>query len=135
MPAERRSRTLGPPQTALAVLGCVIVTMLSTSTASAYRHAWTCNTASYNRCFDNTGTIYNPWFWSHAVMSATSDTICAKAITAAGNVRTPQACFNNSREVGACFSYNYPESHAYVYWGGAGTVREINGDANTQGCW
>ena len=118
---------------ALAVI-CGVGASFSASSAQGYKHYWSCDRTSYQQCYDYTGTRYNPWFWSHATMSATSDTICAKAVTAANNDRSPQACLNNSREVGACFSYNYPESWAYVYWGGAGTTRAINGDANTTSC-
>jgi hypothetical protein len=69
-------------------------------------------------------------------MSATSDQVCAKMITAAGNVRTAVngACANNTRTKYACYSGAGPAGLAYVYWAGAGSVREINGNRGSAYC-
>jgi hypothetical protein len=108
--------------------------LLTARSAEAYNHSWGCSAYAYVQCYDVTGTQYNPWVWVYAYMSATSDTICAKGITANNNVRSPQACLANSRAVGACFSGGLPETWAYVYWGGAGTLRAISGWTDTQVC-
>jgi hypothetical protein len=66
--------------------------LLTARSAEAYNHSWGCSAYAYVQCYDVTGTQYNPWVWVYAYMSATSDTICAKGITANNNVRSPQAC-------------------------------------------
>jgi hypothetical protein len=67
-------------------------------------------------------------------MSASSREVCAKAITAANNVRASTCNYYTTKAL-TCYSYNYPESWAYIYWGDPnGTIRNIDGRASTASC-
>ena len=117
---------------ALAVLLSVLASFVP-SGASGYVHRWSCQRTAYDPCRDYSGQRYNPWMWVYIRMYARSG-MCAKGVTAAGNLRSPQACVDGAYEVGACFDGRYPETWAYGYWGGSGTVRTIDGYANTDLC-
>jgi len=120
---------------ATSIAALALLVSIHTSAALAYTHSWSCGAASYVQCYDNAGQQYNPWAYVRASMVPNSSTICAKAITAAGNLRNPQACLSNTNLVAACLNPAfYPESWAYVYWGGPGTIRTINGYANSTNC-
>ena len=133
-----RARAL---EVAVAAITCLGVAATVADSAGAYTHGWSCYSYAASQCYDDAytrgGTQYNPWVYVHGYTAATSDTLCAKGITAAGNLRTPQACAYNVHDVAACFAGSgtgYPESWAYVYWNGSGTQRHIDGDANTVVC-
>jgi hypothetical protein len=114
-------------------LGAVAVA--ATPSAQAYTHGWSCARVSADPCYDTTGTTFNSWVFIHASMSATSSHVCAKGVTALGNVRQPETCQTGTTESSVCYvTGGTPDTHAFVYWDGPGTTRTINGDANTLVC-
>jgi hypothetical protein len=117
--------------TALCASLLIVLAVSLAPSAQAYIHVWSCQAASAVQCYDNSGQQYNPWAQVSASMSAVSNQVCAKAITAAGNIRTGSGCNFNTTARLSCFSYALPDSWAYVYWAGNGTVRTINGRADT----
>lgn len=114
---------------AAGVIACVVLA----SPAFAYQHHWSCNAAAGAQCFDTTGTQYNPWSEVDAFMQTTSDSVCAKGVTAAGSRRTSGTgdCSYFTTSHVSCFYSSSPDSQAYVYWSGPGTVRFIEGYAET----
>lgn len=102
-----------------------------TSSAEAYTHSWSCGAASGSQCYDNTGIRYNYWRGIYANMSAVSSTVCAKSITEHGNIKNGSGCNYNTTSRASCVDPGDPTNYAYVYWAGAGTIRQINGVAQT----
>ena len=103
--------------------------------SSGYAHDWSCVRGSANTCTDTTGQQYNSW---RQVVADMGDFIsvyevCAKGRTAAGNVRNGagNGCWNNTFYRQTCFYPETPQTEAYVYWGGSGGSRTINGNAQT----
>jgi hypothetical protein len=120
---------------AVVVIGVVCALGIS-SNASAYPHGWSCTAAAYSQCYDYSGTYYNPW---RGVAADIADNVrpgvCAKGITAAGNIRSGSGCSPNpAHSWRACFSGGTPETLAYVYWGGSGGSIYIAGRARTERC-
>lgn len=120
---------------ALVAVGALATCLVAAETAGAYGHGWSCNAASGSQCYDDAytrgGQQYNAWRSVIASMSATSAQVCAKGITAAGNIKIGSGCNNGTTNRTSCLNSDPPESWAYVYWAGTGTIRLINGAAQT----
>jgi hypothetical protein len=117
----------------LSVVACASVAV-SAPRAEAFVHNWSCSRVSADPCFDDSGQTFVAWVWVSAHTGATSDNICAKGRDHNGNPVPPQACQSNSHDVAVCFSDPVVETHAYVYWSGAGSTRQIDGKANNLSC-
>lgn len=98
----------------------------------AYGHTWGCTGwPAYERCNDYSGVQYNPWVAVRAFNGNVPPEICAKAITAAGNIRTGSGCSYCSSDRISSISGGTPDSWAYVYWGGWSGTQVITGNAST----
>lgn len=104
--------------------------------ANAYPHYWSCSNAyAASQCYDNAGQTYNPWRGVKIdVGDFTVPTVCAKGITAAGNIRSGSVCSFNTFQARACFSGPTPETLAYGYWNGGSGTRPVHGHAETSFC-
>jgi len=120
---------------AVAVVAALAGTAVVASPAQAYQHWWNCPTAySAGQCYDYSGTYYNPWEHITINVSNTSNHVCAKGVTAAGNIRS-SVCAVNTTTDGTCYTSASPETLAYGYWLDTYTgSRSISGTANTIGC-
>jgi hypothetical protein len=110
--------------------------LASAPSASAYGHTWSCSAAADgSQCYDYSGTIYNPWLGVYAyVYDYSLPSVCAKGITAAGNIRSGSGCMGGFYDR-ACFSGGSPSSWGYVYWDGIpGGYYPIEGHASTDSC-
>lgn len=121
-----------------AVLLAMLVAVLAPSSASAYVHNWGLSTGICNpwpsntRCTDNAGQTYNPWIQNSFGVSTEQAMyeVCAKAVTAAGNLRSTTTGSDNedycagggALTTGNTLSSSTPESKAYGYY-------NVNGDS------
>lgn len=106
------------------------LTVMMVTAAMAYTHGWSCSVSSAKICVDNVGQNYNSWERVDAGTEYAPE-LCAKARTQEQNTRSGSGCnygasFRSSNILGG-----YPASAAYVYWGGSGGARIINGFAST----
>lgn len=113
------------------------------SAAAAYSHSWSWGTspAACNpigpdtRCYDNQGATYNPWVvLGGGSYANTAPTVCAKSVTAAGNLRssvTGGYCNYNYGNVYVVLTSATPESRAYVYWANGSGTKFLAGTATT----
>ena len=130
-----RSNRLGVSIATLAVI--VGIGLLSASSATAYVHSWSCQSGSGGTCPDLSGQIFNPWLGLQAQMDPLRDVhqLCAKAVTAAGNLRSPapgySSCGYGIFLIGVCLISDTPDSQAYIYWDGPGGPYGIEGLAET----
>jgi hypothetical protein len=116
-PARRR-----PLSAALASTVAVLVALAIPATSSAYySHNMPCHETPYSQCFDTRGIIYNPWFDSQTSTDSGGSVpgICAKAITAAGNLKSGSGCATNTWQRTSYYATS-PDSQAYGYWGDNG---------------
>ena len=121
--------------------GCVAFVFalltLAPARAEGYVHTWNCASwYAYDQCFDLAGQRYNAWEYVqvdylNGIGGGTSvNGTCAKAITAAQNIRSGSGC-SSSLVHYANIAGGYPTSWAYVYWGGNGQVSNIGLRAGT----
>jgi hypothetical protein len=100
------------------------------ATANAATDHWVCNSYySAQRCYAGTG--YRSYVEVTNSMGARKSEVCAKGVTAAGNVRSGSGCNHNTIGRVSCFSGASPHSAAYVYWAGSGGPAGVIGDART----
>lgn len=126
-----RSSAVGRRCVGVAAIAAVALAMAAQS-ALAYTHTWTCNYASSAyTCYDYVGQTYNPWESVVAVIAYSRSEICAKAKTAAQNIRTGSGCNYNTTARTSNIAGGYPESVGYVYWAGSGSTISITGRAST----
>jgi len=122
---------IGRLHVAVVLLGAFALSgMVGVLAAHGYSHLWSCQGGSGSQCYDFSGQRYNRWIQSSNEIQEIKSEVCAKAITAAGNVRSGSGCNGNS--FGRISSYfPDPESQAYGYWGGSGNFQTNIGKANT----
>lgn len=119
----------------------VAVTMLllggaaaSAAPAQGFVHNWSCSSAaSAVQCYDYQGQQYVDWAQISAYTNVTVPNLCAKSITAAGNVRSNTCSSYTTLDI-TCYTYDLPESWAYVYWSGSGSNKAITGRADQAYC-
>ncbi len=102
--------------------------LLFADRAGAYSHTQSCNQPSAGVCWDFVGQTYNAWERIQNSMSggAVVSEVCAKGVTAAGNIRNGSGCSNNTSFRDSDIVGGTPESRAYAYWGGAGGSRAFS---------
>jgi hypothetical protein len=116
-----------PVKTLLAGAACMAMLVLSAialpSSADAYTHRWYCGPelmTSGARCFDNSGSAYNPWVEVQNNMwdGRTHPEVCAKGRTSDGNTRDggSSGCSYWSNYRKSCFGYELPQTQAYIYY-------------------
>lgn len=126
-----------PIRTLLSTLGLAFAgtALLAVQPATADTVTWACYSySSAQTCWAGTG--YRGY---KEVGNSTSDgggavtrsEVCAKAVTAAGNIRTGSGCSYNTWLRGSCLSSSSPNSAAYVYWAGSSSATNNNGWAYT----
>lgn len=114
----------------LAAFSAAVPLALSAERADAYEDFWGCsNSYSAQTCWSGAG--YHSWVVVAAAIGPSRAEICAKGVTAAGNVRSGSGCNYNTSTRGSGFSGGTPASAAYVYWAGSGSPTQINGSAGT----
>jgi hypothetical protein len=122
---------------AFAMVGAMLLGVMAVGVpqAHAFAHNWACNAASAVQCYDYEGQQYVDWAQVTASMDYVSSDVCAKSITAAGNVRA-NSCMHAVNYDITCYTSSTPDSWAYVYWAGAGSpsIRNINGRASQAFC-
>jgi hypothetical protein len=92
--------------------------------------SWSCpNYSSAQTCWAGTG--YRGYIEVVATLGATRSEVCAKAVTAAGNIRTGSGCQYNAFYRRSCLAGSSPNSAAYVYWAGSGSAINVYGQAAT----
>jgi hypothetical protein len=117
-------------------ISALVVSGAVATPSFAYTHSHGCDSWSPNdRCLDDgpSGyTLFNPWtsllFTTYGTYNS-SITTCAKAVTAAGNVRNPQYCASAMSASGSISAS--PDSRGYGYWNGTSGTRQVNGVYNT----
>jgi hypothetical protein len=121
-----------PPRVAAAVaITCItLVLSMGTGVARGYVHQWQCYSASASQCYDPTPCCHG-WIQVSNQTSVTKYEVCAKAVTAAGNIRTGSGCNLNTFGRSSCLAGETPSSTAYVYWAGTGIATYNNGYAFT----
>ena len=103
---------------------------LSAQRADAYADYWGCyNFYSAQTCWSGAG--YHSWTFVVAAIGPNRSEVCAKGVTAAGNVRSGSGCSYNTNGRTSLFSGGTPMSAGYVYWAGSGSPTQINGAAST----
>jgi hypothetical protein len=131
MTASRRKR-----QHMLLTLGVAVVaiTALPTARADAIYREWSCDgRGSGVPCGYYVAPQYYPWLYVGNRTDRVAGEVCAKAKTAADNVRSGSGCDYNVNSRASYMSSAYPESFAYIYWAGPGGPLGLFGDANTTG--
>jgi hypothetical protein len=89
--------------------------------AGAYTHTWDCYSyANAQKCYDPSPCCHS---WIEVQVALINDpryNVCAKAVTAAGNIRsaTNAMCGVNTDLHTTCLISETPSSTAYVYWAG-----------------
>ncbi len=96
----------------------------SASTAEAYFGWANCYTYSAQTCWVGNGYRGNIEVDAELWYTARSE-VCAKGVTAAGNIRTGSGCSYNTGVRDSYFSYHEPASAGYAYWAGSGSPYEI----------
>jgi hypothetical protein len=116
--------------TAAAIASVALLLSTSTGVASGYAHQWQCYSASAAQCYDPSPCCHG-WIQVSNRIPVTRYEVCAKAITAAGNIRTGSGCNFNTFGRSSCLTGETPSSTAYVYWAGTGIPTYNNGFAAT----
>jgi hypothetical protein len=128
-------------RSALALCAAALLSCVVASSAGAFSASWSCYRAASNHCTDPSGQ-YHSWIYTDGG-SATSPptvfpTLCVKAVTSAGNVRSTTSgnwCANNTTFVTRCLTSATPTSLGYVYWlGGTGTKSVAAGFSTSSVC-
>ncbi len=96
--------------------------------ADAYTHEWACYDGAYERCFDNSGRVFNPWHRMIATGQSKGG-YCVKGEASNGGIYQFECVANATSVVGRDCSA--PETHAYFY-SNQGLQIE-SGYANTEG--
>jgi hypothetical protein len=113
------------------VLALSLVLMASlfagTQAADAFIHSWSCSRQAGNHCTDPDTTPHGLIETDSGTTGGTFvNSLCTKAITAAGNIRSTTAgnwCDSNTTVVGRCLTGVDPSSYSYSYWeSGSGSV-------------
>lgn len=115
---------------ALAVIAVAASCAMFAQKAEAYSDLWSCSNAySAQTCYSGAG--YHSWQDVAAGIGPSRSEICAKGVTAAGNIRSGSGCNYNTNYRYSGFSGGTPTSAGYVYWAGSGSATDINGSAAT----
>jgi hypothetical protein len=77
------------------------------------------------------GSTYNPWRYVTVYVSKSSNYLCAKARTAAQNIRSGSGCDRNTTVRHTIIDGGQPESAAYSYWSDGSDVRSLGNRAGT----
>ncbi len=126
----RRFREKATPAEWLAMLSATVVaSLIFVAVAFAYTHSWMRGSAE--QCFDTSGQTFNSWENVSAAIDYPLASVCAKARTASGNIRTGSGCDLGSRTRYSNIAGGTPDSHAYVYWTGTSPNIVISGHAST----
>ena len=93
---------------------------------------WQCYLyGSADRCFEPSYN-YRGWYEVSDYMNSTRPTNCAKAVTAAGNVRSGSTCWEYYIvQAVACLGSGEPTTRAYTYWAGTGSATTYSSEART----
>jgi hypothetical protein len=111
------------------VLGVLMVAGLlsfDAPVASAYVHRWSCYSAPYEKCYDESGITYNNWRNIEIELGNGLHGVCAKGVTSGGSVIV-FGCANNASAAGGCLNTG-AYTHAYGY---ANAWDYLYGYANT----
>jgi hypothetical protein len=109
--------------------GALLVTATS---AIGYIDRWSCgNYYSAQTCYAGTG--YRSYIEITNNIGARKAEVCAKGVTAAGNIRSGSGCNHNALGRVSCISSASPHSAAYIYWAGGGGPTTNTGAAKTPG--
>lgn len=127
-PTRLRSRSM---MGALLTTTVVSVLALAPANSMAYVHTWGCYRLSADRCLDESGTNPNPWDKVRNLTEYTRQEVCAKAATLSNNTRQGSGCNYGTNFRQSDIAGSYPESVAYIYWGGSGQVTFNDGRAAT----
>lgn len=100
-------------------IGAFLATFIAGAVATS-SHAYqgvSCWTYSAQKCHTSG---YHGWSaWGTNVESYSSE-VCAKAITAAGNIRAGSGCNYNNSVIIVCTYSTWPATNVYGYWAGGG---------------
>lgn len=116
------SRLLCKSRRAMRV-GAVVAVMggaaIGATPAAALYDAGSCWTSSGQVC-QLSG--YHGWYQIAYGGDVSKPEMCAKAVTAAGNIRSGSGCIYPGSWTLRCLSGASPNSSAYGYWGGSGSA-------------
>lgn len=89
--------------------------------AAALYDARSCWTSSGQICQLTSG--YHGWYQiAYGSLNGSKPEVCAKAITAAGNIRAASGCIYPGSWTLRCLGGPSPSTSAYGYWGGSGSA-------------
>lgn len=112
--------------------GCVVSCLgAGVAVANAYTTGpYLCdNYSSSQVCYG--GDNYHTYNVVAAQTVGSSDSVCAKAVSEAGTVKTGSGCNNFTTQRTSNLASTTPISASYVYWAGNGGARRISGIAQT----